>query len=440
MKYIQKTSRKICQDFLRELLLDRGLITLDQEYQAKYFKPTKENLLHSFGLDHMAEGFNLFEKHLAAGSKIYVCVDSDIDGFTSSAVLVNYMEDYLKPLYPNFTIEYHIPDGKEHGLDTIMKILTPKKIYDLIILPDSSSNDYEYHAILANMGYDILVLDHHEAEKYSDCAIVINNQLSQNYENKCLSGVGVVYKFLQYCDEQWNLNGADNYLDLVAAGQVGDMMDLNTLENRYITDWGLSHLKNTGLRGLVRQQAYSIFGISTDAATELFLDTATLTPIQVAFYIAPLVNALIRVGSPSEKELLFQSFICGDKVIPSTKRGHKGELETVAEQSARNCANARARQNREKDKALDLLNIQIMNDCLDDNKILILNADELDTPNTLTGLCAMGVSAAYKKPVLLGRINNEGYLKGSMRGRNESELKDFKEFLMSSGYMEYVEG
>lgn len=441
MKYTQTTSYTIKEDFLTNLLIDRGIIPKnDNEYHQKFFKPTRENMHDPLKLDHIEEGYNLFTKHLAAGNKFYFVVDSDADGITSSAVMINYMENHLREKYPNFTIDYHIPDGKEHGLDTLMNILTPQKNYDIIVLPDSSSNDYEYHKILKNMGYDILVLDHHEAEKYSEDAVVINNQLSKNYPNKSLSGVGVVYKFLQYCDNRFNINGADDYLDLVAAGMCGDMMDLNTLENRYICNYGFSHLKNFGLRKLVKQQGYSIFGLATDALTETFLDNAKLTPIQVAFYIAPLINALIRVGTPSEKEILFKSFIKGDEMVPSTKRGHKGEMETLAEQSARNCANARARQNREKDKALDLLDIQISNDCLDDNKILILNADELDVSNTLTGLCAMGVAANHKKPVLLGRVNNDGYLKGSMRGRGESELKDFKEFLLKSGYMEYVEG
>lgn len=438
---MQTTSYTIKEDFLKKLLIDRGIIPEnDNEYHQKFFKPTRENMYDPLKLDHMEEGYNLFVKHLAAGNKFYFVVDSDADGITSSAVMINYMENHLREKYPNFTIDYHIPDGKEHGLDTLMNILTPQKNYDIIVLPDSSSNDYEYHKILKDMGYDILVLDHHEAEKYSEDAVVINNQLSKNYPNKSLSGVGVVYKFLQYCDSQFNINEADDYLDLVAAGMCGDMMDLNTLENRYICNYGFSHLKNFGLRKLVKQQGYSIFGLATDALTETFLDNAKLTPIQVAFYIAPLINALIRVGTPSEKEILFKSFIKGDEMVPSTKRGYKGEMETLAEQSARNCANARARQNREKDKALDLLDIQISNDCLDDNKILILNADELDVSNTLTGLCAMGVAADHKKPVLLGRINNDGYLKGSMRGRGESELKDFKEFLLKSGYMEYVEG
>ena len=81
-----------------------------------------------------------------------------------------------------------------------------------------------------------------------------------------------------------------------------------------------------------------------------------------------------------------------------------------------------------------------MNDCLDENKILILNADELDVPNTLTGLCAMGIAAKYKKPVLLGRTTSDNYLRGSIRGREESELKDFRDFLIDSNLMEYVNG
>ncbi|MGM9858091.1 MAG: DHH family phosphoesterase [Bacilli bacterium] len=437
MKYIQKTTKTIKENFLKELLIDRQLIPSDDfDYQEKYFKPKKDNLEDCLLLDNILAGAKCLEKHIQNKSRIYLVVDSDIDGFTSSAILYNYLMDN----FGEVNIEYHIPDGKEHGLDTIMPLLENEQKYDLIILPDSSSNDYECHEKLSNMGYEILILDHHEAEKYSENAIVINNQLSKNYPNKSLSGVGVVYKFLQLLDERNGFDSADSFLDMVAVGECGDMMDLNTLENRFISDYGFSHLKNEGLRQLIKLQGYSIFGVKIEEITENFLNNAAITPINAAFYIAPLVNALIRVGSPKEKELLFQSFIKGKEVIPSTKRGHRGEFETIAEQSARNCYNARSRQNKEKEKALELLDIQISNDCLDDNKILILNADDIDVSNTLTGLCAMGVAAKYKKPVLLGRVNKDGYLKGSMRGRGESELKDFRSFLLESGYMDYVEG
>ena len=437
MKYIQKTTKTIKENFLKELLIDRQLIPAnDEDYQARYFSPKKDNLEDFALLDNIMAGAECLEKHIKNKSRIYLVVDSDIDGFTSSAILYN----YLMENFEDINIEYHIPDGKEHGLDTIMPLLEHEQKYDLIILPDSSSNDYECHKKLNEMGYEILILDHHEAEKYSENAIVINNQLSKNYPNKSLSGVGVVYKFLQLLDERNGFDSADSFLDMVAVGECGDMMDLNTLENRFISDYGFSHLKNEGLRQLIKLQGYSIFGVKIEEITESFLNNATITPINAAFYIAPLVNALIRVGSSKEKELLFQSFIKGKEIIPSTKRGHKGEFETIAEQSARNCYNARSRQNKEKEKALELLDIQISNDCLDDNKILILNADDIDVSNTLTGLCAMGVAAKYKKPVLLGRVNKDGYLKGSMRGRGESELKDFRSFLLESGYMDYVEG
>ena len=71
--------------------------------------------------------------------------------------------------------------------------------FSLVILPDSSSNDYEVHQKLSERGVDVLVIDHHEAEKISEYACVINNQLC-DYPNKALSGVGLVYKFCKYID------------------------------------------------------------------------------------------------------------------------------------------------------------------------------------------------------------------------------------------------
>ena len=69
--------------------------------------------------------------------------------------MFNYSHDY------NFTIEYHIPEGKEHGLQTLMDNFESSKKYDLIIVPDAGSNDIEEHKQLKELGYDICVLDHH---------------------------------------------------------------------------------------------------------------------------------------------------------------------------------------------------------------------------------------------------------------------------------------
>jgi len=63
--------------------------------------------------------------------------------------------------------------------------------FELIIVPDAGSNDYDAHLALKGQGKDIIILDHHLADKVSEYAIVINNQLS-DYSNKDFSGVGIV--------------------------------------------------------------------------------------------------------------------------------------------------------------------------------------------------------------------------------------------------------
>lgn len=108
----------------------------------------------------------------------------------------------------------------------------------LVIAPDSSSNEYDIHQSLAEKGIEIIVLDHHHADLVSEYACVVNNQLC-NYPTKSLSGVGIVYKLCQCLDEMLNLEISNNFLDIVAMGLVGDMMDLREFETRYLVSQGL---------------------------------------------------------------------------------------------------------------------------------------------------------------------------------------------------------
>ena len=443
MKYIQKTSQNFTKNFLNNLLIDRGIISnLTEEEKEKFFNPTLDNEVDPSLLDNIQEAYQLLLTHCAAGCQIYVCVDPDVDGYTSAALFFNYMCDVVSKDFA-FSLNYHIPEGKEHGLATIMDWFPEQGNGALIVMPDSSSNDYEQHKELKERGYDILVLDHHEADHYSEDAVVVNNQLSKNYPNKFLSGVGIVFKFFEYWEQQqqYEKNYIYNYIDLAALGIISDVMQMTTLENRFICDYGLSNINNEFIRKLMKKQCYSLFGIKEEFWTDDYYTNGKLTQLKVAFYITPLINALIRVGNFQEKERLFLSFISPNIEVPSTKRGEKGLQETICTQTIRNCVNAKAKQKKEQEKAAELLGIQISNNNLEDNKILILNADEIDVDTTLTGLCAMEVAAKYKKPVLLGRTTVDGKeLRGSIRNFDNSPLKDFKSFLMSSGLMIYVAG
>lgn len=93
--------------------------------------------------------------HISNGDKIEICVDSDCDGYTSAALLLNYIYARFPSAIGNF--HYYTHDGKTHGLHD----LTIDGDVKLIIAPDSSSNDYDIHEALAKNGIDVLVLDHH---------------------------------------------------------------------------------------------------------------------------------------------------------------------------------------------------------------------------------------------------------------------------------------
>ena len=423
----------IRKNYVDTLLKARGI-----ENPENYYNPSRDFLQSPCDLDNIGEGAMLIDEVIDRGEKILIVVDSDNDGFTSATIMYN----YLKDLAPELEIDYILHEGKQHGLqDHIKKLMDEGAKYGLIILPDSSSNDYEYHENLKEINASVLVLDHHITDtQLSSNAIVINNQLSPNYKNKELTGAGVVYQFCRYLDwyfKSENTN-ADKYMDLAAWGIIGDMGSMLELENRYIVKEGLKNINNKLLWALMEKQAYSITGAMSPSREQLI---EAMNPISVAFYIVPLVNAMIRVGTMDEKRRLFEAFLDGDKLIPSGKRGAKGTMERAGVEAARECSNARNRQNKSLEVAMDKTELKIHKYDLLENRVLFVRLDEDETfPSELNGLLAMKLSAKFKRPTIVARLNDQGFNRGSMRGLNQSELVSFKDFLTESGMFEYVQG
>lgn len=432
MKY-NLVNENFTSDYAVNLMKSRGIVNLDM-----YKAPTREFLQSPSNLKNIAAAAGLYIRVVTQGGRVLIVVDSDNDGYTSAAIIYQ----YTKRMNPNCSVDYWLHEGKQHGLqDHIDKLMTDNQQYDLIILPDSSSNDAKYHDMLDEINIPCLILDHHLTDvKLSDNAIVVNNQLSPKYENKELTGAGVVYQFCRYIDNTLCHDWADDYLDLAAWGIIGDMGSVLDMENRYIIYAGLSkeHIKNDFLKCLLNKQAYSItgkMGATWDDIVE------KVNPISIAFYIVPLVNAMIRVGTMPEKERLFMAFIDGSQMVPCNKRGAKGTMERVDVESTRECANAKSKQDKTKKDAVDRLEAKIFKYDLLENKVLFVRLDEDDRfPSELNGLVAMQLAAKYKKPTIVARLNDQGYNRGSARGMNQSELRDFREFLLSTGMFEYAQG
>ena len=403
---------------VEQVLANRGIVPANVEH---YLHTTDEDILDPKGIMNMQPGVKMLIKHIAQNDKVLIQIDSDCDGYTSAAALIN----YLNCLFPGFVqnnVYYRIHTGKQHGiiLDTV-----PADV-KLVIAPDSSSNDYEEHRTLMERGVDVLVIDHHEADSISEHACIINNQLC-DYPTKSLSGVGMVYKFCSYIDELMNVDYADQFLDLVALGMVADMMDLRDFETRHLVTRGLENIRNPYFKGMVDKQAYSLKdGIS---------------PIGVAFYIAPYVNATIRMGTQEEKLMLFESMLDyrGYELVPSTKRGCKGQQETRVEQACRNCTNIKNRQTKARDAALETIEHIIKEKNLLDNKILAIKLDTFAADKNLTGLIANQLMAKYQRPVLLLNKTENGW-EGSGRGYDKSKFDNLREFLKESGLVMYAEG
>lgn len=368
-------------------------------------------------------------------------MDCDADGFTSSAILWL----YIKHIFPEARLEFTVHEHKQHGLDDKVDWICDEAKWDLVILPDAGSYDVKEHRALGELGMDVICLDHHDQlydvqgnPVISDVitTIVVNNQLSPEYTNKSLCGAGVVYKFCEILDEMLGIDQAHNYIDLAALGEIADVMDRTNTETNYIMIEGLKNIRNEGFKTLIEAQSYSL----KEKAIAPYI---SLTPIDIAFYIAPLINAITRVGTTSEKETMFYCFIEPNKPMQSTKRGAKlGDIEFAAEQTARVGKNAKARQDRIKEQAMGVIDFKIQKDGLDDNNIIVVELDSCDNiPQELTGLIAMNVVSKYHKPVMIGRRNNDNEIQGSIRSDgNFAGLPSFKKFLEDSGLVTYTAG
>lgn len=418
MKYrLYENGTNDTSNVVMEVLKNRGVCDCNE-----YLNLTDKVVLPYSYLNNMDEAVDLFINHFERKSKIGVLVDEDVDGFCSASEM--YL--YIKRLDSDYPVKYIMHQrAKAHGLSDDIEL--PDDI-ELLIIPDAGTNDVEQCKKLNENGIDILILDHHESEKDNPFALIVNNQMSERYDNKSLCGAGVVYKFLKALDDRlWN-EYADDFLDLFALGNISDVMDMRSYETRYLTDLGLKNIQNKFLKALIKAQEYSMN------------DIVNIHNIQ--WYITPVINAIIRIGSIEEKELVFRSFIEEDEFFEYKKRATKNNpaqtiQESIYDRAARFCKNSKQRQDKLRDKGLEKLSNQAKKFCKnpDETKILLVDATDV-LHEGLTGVVAIKMAENFNKPViLLKRHRNERgeeVYGGSARNMNNSPIENLKDVINST--------
>ena len=422
VKYIVKSKRSLDrmtdERLLEELLEMRGvadplsLLRVDSGHYCDYYNSAYE-------FSHMEEALDLLWKHLDnESSHIHLIFDVDVDGLTSGALY------YLwhKERYPHIPITFDCNEGKRHGLNFDIVERIPKET-TLLIIPDSSSSDVIFHEELYSTGYDILILDHHEFDTMQPTSAVIVNCMDGKYPNTNLTGVGVVYKFLeQYeLDLAHDLTHLDSLLPLVTLGQLADLADVRNLETRGLCLQGLEDFaeNNLLLKAIVEEQEYSMKG-------ECNFTT-------ISWYVAPLMNAIFRQGTLEDRIDLFKA-ICNfeEERVYTPQRKTKDNpnkepiIESLQKNIIRRAKSIKSHQDNEVKK--EVKEIQNMVDETD--KVIIVDITGIVSPGH-SGLIANRLAHQYKRPVIL--VNDKG---GSGRGYDEHPIENFNEWISQSGLIE----
>ena len=401
------------RNIIKTILINRGV--LDPE---EYTNLSENNMCDWQDLDNIDDAVECFAKHFEDKNTITILTDCDPDGYSSAAM----MYKYIKLMDENYPVYYMIhKKPKSHGLsDNDYDIPQDTK---LLIVPDAGTNDCEKCNELIDGGLEIIILDHHLQDKTGNKAIIVNNQISDNYSNKDFCGAGVTYEFLRALDEHYWQDFADNFIDLNAFGNISDVMDLRNPSTRYYVNRGLQCIKNNALNAMIQAQAYSMHN--------------EVNIHNISWYVTPIFNAMIRIGSFEERDLLFRAFIDEYEEFDYKKRDGTVVKENIYDRAARLCKNCKSRQ----DKMRDKLFAELKENANPYDKVVMVKTKDADAG--IVGLSCMKLADALQRPtIVVNQIEKDGVtlLSGSCRNFNNSPVADLKAIITETNLFELCAG
>ena len=278
-----------------EVLASRGV---ERAEDAAEFLTQETTLTYSpFLMQDMDKAVERIAQAIAAGEKIAIFGDYDVDGITATCILV----DYLKGRGADVVhyIPRRIEDGYGLSCDAIEGLR--KGGATLLVTVDCGITGVDEVAFARSIGMDVVVTDHHECKETLPVAsaVVDPRRSDCEYPFKHLAGCGVALKLVLA------LGGPDReealfsrYCTLAAVGTVADVMQM-TGENRTIVSRGLATLDRSdfiGLHALLKEAGLAGREISS---------------VQIGFVLAPRINAAGRMGAA---DMAADLLLCQDPV------------------------------------------------------------------------------------------------------------------------------
>ncbi|CAK8713059.1 single-stranded-DNA-specific exonuclease RecJ [Candidatus Electrothrix laxa] len=293
-------SQKLAKDLrlpevVAELLCRRGLTS--PEAATPFLAPQLAELPSPAALKGLDAAVDLLAETIQAGQPVVIHGDYDVDGITATVLLV----DFLAKL--DVKAIWHLPNRltDDYGLTmkSVAALAEKVRMPALLITVDCGITSAEEVAYTQELGFRVIITDHHQppsdpARMPQADAIINPRQQGCEFTYKGLSGVGVAFFLIVALRRKlvelgiWTQDTMPNlrdFLDLVALGTVADVMQLTGV-NRILVRAGLEVIGEHGRPGIQALCKVSKTG------------QGIITAENIAFQLAPRINAAGRLGKP----------------------------------------------------------------------------------------------------------------------------------------------
>ena len=284
-------------EYLSQIICNRKIRYDEVE---NFINPKLRNLMpEPFVLKDMEKAVNRVAEAIIKKQKIAIIGDYDVDGATSTSILKRYFG--ALGVIP----AVHIPSREEgYGPSDLAFAEFQKENAELVITIDCGTTAFDVLNRASENGFDIIVIDHHEAENILPKVYAVVNPKRVDEDNpykylEFMSAVGVGFMFLVALNRKLRnsgifANGGEpdlmQLLDLVALGTVCDVVPLLGLNRAYVKQ-GLkvmAQLNNVGLKNLMM-----ISGV-----------TSAPSSYHLGYVLGPRINACGRVGNADLENIL----------------------------------------------------------------------------------------------------------------------------------------
>ena len=251
---------------LAQLLYNRGL---NDPSKMELFLAGDERLsLDPMLLPDMHNAISRIYRALLSAAKIAVYGDFDVDGVTSTALMVQSLASLGGVVMPY--IPHRVTEG--HGLRSSAIDELHELGVSLIVTVDCGITDVEEVKYANKLGMTVVITDHHTPPAIiPPAAAIVDPKLeASEYPFNELAGVGVAYKVMQaLMDSLGREEHIENQMDLVAIGTVADMVPL-VAENRYLVKQGLKVLNASprpGIKEIITRAGLPLGNLDVDSIT-----------------------------------------------------------------------------------------------------------------------------------------------------------------------------